>query len=176
MESSRTRIWLRRTSIAMLWIIPVIVLIAAAILLVYWGFGINNIGDNTLVLFDTPPRPGARLLGFAVALPSLLAWLYALYRLRRMFLRFSHELFVDRAAALDLRAFSLFTIIAVIFDIVTSGARRWAQGLFDNAPLWTHININAAHLSHIFTAVIFLIVSFVLLEAERYKTETEQYF
>jgi hypothetical protein len=171
---SSTQIWLRRTSLVFLILIPLIALLAFALPLIYWLGGVYNVGDNTLVLSPTPPRKGAELLGLAVGLPATLAWLYALYRLKKVFSRFRQGLFIDNRAAFDLRAYSLFAMLAVAFDVATSGARRWAQGEHD-APFWTHININTEHMSLIFTAGVFLVVSFVLIEAERYKTETEQY-
>lgn len=166
--------WLKRTSLAFLWLIPLIALCALALPVAYWGFGGYNFGDNTLVLAETPPRAGARLFGFLVGVPSTAAWLFALYRLHRLFAHFRKGEFIDARAALHLRAFSLFTMLAAFFDIVTSGARRWAMGEHD-APFWTHINVNTEHLALVFTAGVFLVVSFVLVEAERYKSETEQY-
>ncbi len=172
---SSTHAWLKRASLAFLWLIPLIALLTLALPLIYWGFGGYNFWDNTLVLAETPPREGARLLGFLVGVPSTAAWLYALYRLRRLFQNFHQGQFIDMRAALHLRAYSLFTILAAFFDILTSGARRWAMGEHDS-PFWTHININTEHMALVFTAGVFLVVSFVLIEAQRYKTETEQYF
>ena len=167
---------LRRFSAAMLLVIPVIAALAVLIPAVYWWGGVYNVGDNTIVLAETPPREGYAWFGWLVGLPSTLAWLYALYRLWRMFDSLRTELFISDAAARDLRAYSLFTILTVAFDVATSGARRWAMGEFDNAPLYTHININIDHFTLLFTAAIFLIVSMVMVEANRYKAETEQYF
>ena len=175
MAESTTRAWLRRFSIAMVWLIPLIVIASLALQFIYWGLGLNVLGENFLVITEQAPREGARLFGFLVGVPALAAWFYALWRLWRLFSKFRRELFIDKAAALDLRAYSTFAIVAVILDIATSGARRWAMGVFDNAPLWTHININTEHLTLVFSALIFLVVSFVLIEANRYKTETEQY-
>ncbi len=171
---SSTHVWLKRTSLAFLWLIPLIAFLAIAMPVTYWGFGSYNFWDNTLVLAEAPPREGARLLGLLVGVPSTAAWLYALYRLHRLFRHFHKGEFVDGRTARHLRAFSLFTMVAVTFDIITSGARRWAMGEHD-APFWTHININTEHMALVFTASVFLVVSFVLIEAERYKTETEQY-
>jgi hypothetical protein len=171
---STTHGWLKRTSLVFLGLIPLIALLTIALPVTYWGFGGYNFGDNTLVLAETPPREGARLLGFLVGVPSTAAWLYALYRLQRLFLQFRKGEFIDARAARHLRAFSLFTILAAFFDVITSGARRWAMGEH-NSPFWTHININTEHMTLVFAAGVFLVVSFVLLEAERYKTETEQY-
>jgi hypothetical protein len=166
--------WLRTTSLAFLALITAIAVATMALPIIYWGFGGYNFGNNTLVLAQGGPRDGARILGFLVGMPSTLAWLYALFRLHRVFRRFRRGEFIDRDAALDLRAFSLFTMVTVFFDIATSGARRWAQGEHD-AAFWTHINVNTEHLTLIFAAGVFLVVSFVLIEAERYKLETEQY-
>ncbi len=58
--------------------------------------------------------------------------------------------------------------------MASTGAHRWAQGEH-NLPVWTHININGEHAALIFTAGVFCMVSFVLVEAERYKLETEQF-
>lgn len=171
---SSTHAWLKRASLGFLWLIPLIAFFALALPVIYWGFGGYNFGDNTLVLAETPPREGAQLLGFLVGVPATAAWLYALYRLHRLFLQFRKGEFIDTRAALHLRAFSLFTMLAAFFDVVTSGARRWAMGEHD-APFWTHININIEHMSLIFAAGVFFMVSFVLVEAQRYKTETEQY-
>ncbi|MEZ5892415.1 MAG: DUF2975 domain-containing protein [Parvularculaceae bacterium] len=165
---------IRRASLAFLVVIPLAAAATLVLPVIYWGFGGYNFGDNTLVLAATPPREGARWLGFLVGVPSTAAWVYALVRLHRLFLKFRRGAFIDAASARDLRAYSFFAIVAVFFDVATSGARRWAMGEHD-APFWTHININTEHLALAFTAGVFMIVSFVLVEAERYKTETEQY-
>lgn len=175
MDLSPTQRQIVRLSGAMRLVIPAIGFAALFAPVIYWWAGVYNVADNTLVLAATPPREGFAWFGWLVGLPSTACWLYALYRLWRFFSVLQRERFINRDAAVDLKFFSFFTIAAVIFDVLTSGARRWAQGEFDNAPLYTHINLNSEHATLVFVAMMFFTVALVLEEAHRFKDETEQY-
>ena len=154
---------------------PLIALCALIGPLVYWFGRMNVIGDNFIVFASAPPRPGAEVFGYLTGAPTSVLWCYALYRLWRLAGRLASDPFVDERGARDLQMFALFTILATVFDIATSGARRWARGEFDDAPLYSHINLNTEHMTLIFTSVIFYGVSFILVEGARLRRETESY-
>lgn len=165
---------IKTASAVLSWIVPLMAVGTVAYLLLYWGLGVYNIGDNAIELQAGPPRPGFGWIGLLADAPAAAAWLYALYRLERLLLRFRLGRAIDGAAARHLRAFAIFTIAAAFLNILTSGARRWAMGEHDRA-FWTHIQVSVDHVWLIFTAMIFLMMSHILVEAESYKREAEDY-
>lgn len=172
---SSTTKWLRRASLFFLILIPIIALLAVATYTVYWVFGVNVIGNNAIVLATTQPLAERRIYGLVAAAPSLLLWLVALFWLFQVFHGFIGGAFFARTTINYMRKFSLFTCVSVVLDIAFSGVRRWAAGVFDDAPLYTHIGISMEHLLLVFMALAFYTISFVLLEADRYKQEIEDY-
>ncbi|GAB4524320.1 MAG: hypothetical protein Tsb0010_08270 [Parvularculaceae bacterium] len=158
----------------LLWTVPLIVAATLFYLLVYWGAGIAKIGGEELVLGERPPRAGYAWFGFAVDVPVAAVWLYALYRLQLLLLRVRKGLALDGQTARHLRAYASFAALTVFLHIATSGARRWAQGEHD-MPFWTHIQISMEHAGTLFTAAIFILLSHIIVEAESYKREAEDY-
>ncbi|MBI1392821.1 MAG: hypothetical protein GC152_08790 [Alphaproteobacteria bacterium] len=169
----------RIASVAMLFLLPAMALVATLAPAAYWLAGVYSIdggpiGENFVELADGPPREGYGWFGWLVGAPATLAWLMALYRLRKVFVTIRRDAFIDRAAAIDLRAFSGFAALAVALDIATSGARRWALGEHD-AAFHTHINVNTEHFTLAFLAGVLYVVSHALAEGDRYRIETESY-
>ncbi len=160
--------------------IPLIGVITAALYFIYWGVSENIIWfgpDNAhnLVIHENPPMPGRRLIGIVATAPALIAWLVALTHLFILFRRFRQGHFIEPKVVAHLRGYTLFSVIAALFDIAGSGARRWAQGEFSDQPLWTHIQISPEHFLIIFSAAVFFFVSFVMGYAITYKDEAESY-
>lgn len=168
---------LRRFSTFMLWIIPVIAFFSASLTAIYWGANVDVIwfGDNNIVIADNPPIDGRRLVGVLAVAPALLVWMIALYRLFLLFRQFRRRIFFDLVAVKHIRAYSLYSGLTAVFTVAGSGARRWAQGEFSSAPLWTHIQISPEHWILVFSATIFYFISFAIEEAKAYKDEAESY-
>ena len=176
--SSRNIHAIRRFSAAMVWVTPVIGVFSILLPALFWIADINVIwfgGNNNLVIADNPPVDGRRLVGVAAITPALIAWLVSLYHLFLLFQRFRGGAVFDLTSVMHLRTYALFAGLTVLFTVAGSGARRWAQGEFSDAPLWTHIQISPEHWLLIFTAAIFYFVSFVIEEAKAYKDEAENY-
>ncbi|KCZ94150.1 DUF2975 domain-containing protein [Hyphomonas johnsonii] len=174
MESSR-KSWLRIASAAFLVTIPIL---AAAILagtVTYWGLGIHEIGDNTIVLYDAPPVAERRVYGLLATLVPAALLIYALWQLFRMFLGFNTIDHVDTRTIVRLKAFSLFTFLGVLAAFLLSGVMRWAIGEFDNAPLWTHLGFSAAHAAVMFCTAVIYVAASIIDEGYAYKRETEEY-
>ena len=165
---------LRRVSGAMLILIPLLAAISIALVWMYWVAGIRVVGDNVLVIAPVSPVADRQQVGLVAALPGLAAWLAALWSLFRLFLGFRSGSLIHGSTVTRLRGFSLFSALAALLDIVTSGARRWAQGEFDG-PLWTHIQIASEQQAILFSSLVFYIVSFALAEADEYREEAEGY-
>lgn len=164
----------------MLILIPVIAAITAALYVIYWVAGTNVIWfgpDNAhnLVIYDAAPIAERRLVGILATGPAVISWLIALAHLFFLFRGFQGGAFIDTKAARRLRGYTFFAALAVLLDVAGSGARRWSQGEFSDAPLWTHIQISPEHLLLIFTAAIFYFISFILEYAKAYKDEAESY-
>ena len=175
--SSQNILAIRRFSAVMLWLIPAIAILSLVLPALYWIANIDVIwvGNNNLVIADNPPVDERRLVGMIAVTPALAAWLVALYQLLRLFQRFRAGAVFDLQSVKHLQAYSLFAGLTVVFTVAGSGARRWAQGEFSDAPLWTHIQISPEHWLLLFTAAIFYFVSFVIEEAKAYKDEADNY-
>jgi len=166
-----------RLSTGMVWLIPIIGFFSLLLPALYWVANIDVIwfGDNNLVLADNPPIDERRLIGVVAVTPALIVWLMALIQLQFLFRRFRRGAVFDLTAVKHLQAYALYAGLTALLTVAGSGARRWAQGEFSDAPLWTHIQISLEHWLLIFTAAIFYFVSFVIKEAKAYKDEAEDY-
>lgn len=159
----------------MLALIPLIALVDVALTGLYWGAGVNQLGDYFLVIAETPPPEARRLAGLLAVAPAVLAWLWALTQLFQLFWGFSRGVVIGERTVRRLRGFALFTALTAAFDVAGSGVRRWAAGEFDGSPFFSHIQLTTEHLALIFTAMVFYLVSFALVEATAYKDEAESY-
>ena len=180
MALSRSKGWVRGASAGFLVAIPLLMLVATASVVVYWGFGLNRLGNdvlgqNFIVLWDQPPVAERRVYGLLAVLPALGFWLFAMQRLFVMFRNF----YAGRTVGLEtirlLRSFALYSAIAVMAAFAFSGVMRWAAGQFDDAPLWTHLGFSATHAAVLFTAAIVFVASHIIEEGYEYKKETEEY-
>ncbi len=167
-------------SIGFLVVIPLIVLFAVFCAVAYWCFGIASIdsevfGADFLVIASQPPVSERRLWGMLAMLPALLFWLYSMWRLFLMFLNFNSDSPVGLITIGHLRSFSLFSLLTVIAAFLLSGVMRWAAGVFDDAPLWTHLWFSPAHLVLLFCSAVIYIASHIIEAGYAYKRETEEY-
>ena len=164
-----------RWAVIGLWVIvPIIALSDAALNAAYWVFGINVLGDNVVVIAPRPPVVGRQLTGLLAVLPGFAAWLAALFNLHRLLSLFRRGETVSLTTVSRVRAFAGLAFLSAVLDMLTSGARRWAQGEFDGA-IWTHIQLSGDGLWLIFIALVFMLISSALLEATVYKDEAESY-
>lgn len=180
MIESRSKFWLRPASVVFIILIPLAILLALAALITYWGFGIDRVhsgvfGDNFIVLADRPPIADRRTFGLLASIPALLLWSAAMWNLLIMFVNFNRGILIGVEMVKHLRAFSLYSFLAVIAGFTLSGAMRWAMGVFDNAPLWTHLGFSTTHASILLTSAIIFFASHMIEEGYRYKQETEEY-
>lgn len=180
MVLSRREQWLRIGAAGFLVLIPVLVLAAVAGLVAYWGFGLAEIdggvlGDRFIVLADRAPDPERRLFGLLACLPALAFQLLGAWSLWRLFAGFRFGALVGMAAIRHLRSFAGYTALAVLAAFALSGVMRWAAGVFDDAPLWTHLGFSTTHAAVLFMAALVYMASFIIEEGEHYRRETEDY-
>jgi len=177
---SRQKKWVRAASAGFLMAIPLLAILAVSGVFIFWGLGQNTLGNDALgsefiVLAENPPHAERRFYGLIASAPALLFWLYSMWRLFRMFLDFRTDSMIADNTIKHLRAFSLFSFIAVITGFLLSGVMRWAAGVFDDAPLWTHLGFSTTHASVLFTSAIIYVASFIVEEGYAYKREAAEY-
>lgn len=180
MALSRRARWLRAGAIGFLVVIPVLLLTALAGLVAYWGFGLAEIdggplGARFIVLADRPPEPDRRFFGLLACLPAMGLQLLGAGSLWRLFAGFRFGSLVGAAAIRHLRSFAGYTALAVLAAFALSGVMRWAAGVFDDAPLWTHLGFSTTHAAVLFMAALVYMASFIIEEGEHYRRETEDY-
>lgn len=177
---SRPLSWLRAASAGFIIAIPVMAVTAIAGVIAYWGLGLDrlgnaSLGENFIVFAVNAPVPERRAYGLIATLPALLLWLYSMWRLFVMFLRFHTGRVIGLETVRHMRAFSLFAFLAVMAGFLLSGVMRWAMGVFDAAPLWTHLGFSTTHAAVLFTSAVVYVASYIIEEAYAYKRETEEY-
>ncbi|QLC23717.1 hypothetical protein HFP57_00830 [Parasphingopyxis algicola] len=177
---SRSKGAVRAASAVLTVLIPFFALLAISGVVLFWGFGVHRIGnaalgENFIVLLDQPPVPERRLYGLVATLPALLFWLYASWRLFLMFRAFHTGPLIGPVTIRHLRAYALFSALAVLSAFLLSGVMRWALGQFDDAPLWTHLGFSVTHGLMLFSSAILYVASHVIEEGYAYRKETEEY-
>ncbi|WDI33115.1 hypothetical protein PUV54_07885 [Hyphococcus flavus] len=176
----RSKQWLRLTSIGFLIVIPFLAFLAVAGIAAYWGFGVDRwgndfVGENFIVIAEHPPVPERRLFGLAAILAPLTFLLLGFWRLFQLFLTFHDGRLVASGTINHLKAFSVFSSLAVLTSFMFSGVMRWAMGVFDNAPLWTHLGFSTTHAAVLFTSAIVYAATHIIEEGYAYKQETKEY-
>ena len=179
MESRQNK-WVRIASIGFVLLIPLLAALAVSGVFIFWGFGQNTLGNEALgsrfiVFAENPPHAERHLYGLVASLPALGCWLYSMWRLFRMFVEFRTGPLVADKTIKHLRAFSFFSFLAVVAGFLLSGVMRWAAGVFDDAPLWTHLGFSTTHAAVLFTSAIIYVASFIVEEGYAYKRETTEY-
>ncbi len=177
---SRHKKWVRIASLGFLILIPVLALLAVCAVFIFWGLGENTLGNDALgsrfiVFAENPPHAARQLYGLLASIPALGFWLYSMWRLFSMFMEFRTGPLIADKTIRHLRAFSVFSFLAVVAGFVLSGVMRWAAGVFDDAPLWTHLGFSTTHASILFTSAIIYVASFIVEEGYSYKRETAEY-
>lgn len=171
---------IRLASRIFLVLIPLIAALALAGVILFWGFGVERLGNdalgrNFIVLFEDAPLPERRLYGLLASLPVLFFWFYASWHLFAMFRNFLAGQFVGLETVRRLRAYAVYSALAVLSAFVLSGVMRWAMGYFDDAPLWTHLGFSVTHAAMLFSSAIIYVASHIVEQGYAYKKETEDY-
>jgi len=144
--------WTRLVTMTFMVTIPILGLAIVTFFIMFWGLGIDRLGDNTLVIANDAPLPQRRTIGLIAALvPSLLV-LQSLWHLFEMFRGIHSGNALTRKTVKSLRWFSTYACLATISAIALSGVIRWAMGEFDDQPLWTHLQISPVDLAVLFMA------------------------
>lgn len=154
--------------------IPLVAILIIVGVVSYWGFGRAGFGDNFIILADQPPVADRRVFGLLAALVPTGLMLCSLWRLFQMFTVENRSLMGPTTVG-HLRGFSLFSVWTVISAFLLSGVMRWAMGVFDNAPLWTHLGFSVTHAAILFGAFIIYVATFLIEEGYSYKQETQEY-
>lgn len=159
---------------------PLIAALALAGVVLFWGFGVERIGNdalgrNFIVLFEDAPLPERRIYGLGASLPVLFFWFCASWHLFAMFHNFLAGQLVGLATVRRLRAYARYSALAVLSAFALSGVMRWALGYFDDAPLWTHLGFSVAHAAMLFSSAIIYVASHIVEQGYAYKKETEDY-
>ena len=166
--------FIKLARIGFLGVIPLFALLIVAGVVSYWGFGVAGYGDNFIILADEAPVPERRIYGLIAALAPTGLMLGALWRLHQMFLNAGDNL-MGQTTVTHLRSFSLLSIWTVVTAFLLSGVMRWAMGVFDNAPLWTHLGFSVTHAAILFGAFIVYVATYLIEEGYAYKREIEEY-
>lgn len=177
---SRSSPGIRAASSAFLILIPLLMILTTAGVVLFWGFGIHrlgneNLGQNFLVLYGTPPVPGRELYGLLATAPILGLWFYAAWRLFAMFRNFLKGPVVGPETIRHLRAYARFSALAILASFLLSGVIRWALGVFDNAPLWTHLGFSITDAAMLFSSALIFVASHIIEQGYAYKKEIEEY-
>ena len=131
----------------------------------------TDIGGVLLTLGpDKGPYTNAQL--FVGLLPAAL-FLYALFRLWRLFGCFVEARYFSLAAVGHLRAFAAMYATSVVFSGVVSVGLRWWRHASD-APL--DIEIDGTQIWQLAMALIFFVIAYVLSEARKNAEELGDYF
>ncbi|MEO0883088.1 MAG: hypothetical protein AAFY34_10175 [Pseudomonadota bacterium] len=171
---NNARGWMKVVRAVFLICLPLLGLAIIAGVTLYWGFGVAMLGDNFIVLADRQPLPERRFWGLSAVLVPTGLMLAALWRLFEMF----RETDVQRirlSAIHHLRAFAGLSIGTVASAFLLSGVMRWAMGVFDDAPLWTHLGFSVSHAATVFGAAVVYFATYLIEEGYAYKLETEEY-
>ncbi len=171
----KSKPWLRLASLGFIIVIPLMAIFLVGGIILYWGFEVKIIGDNFITLAGQGPIPERKLYGVLASLPATLFWLYALWRLFLLFFNFQIGKLVNERTISHLRYFSMFSLLSVTSGFLLSGVVRWAMGVFDNAPLWTHLGFSNMHGAILFSAAIIYVVTHIIEEGFAYKEETKEY-
>ncbi len=160
---------------AFLIVLPLSALLIVAGVLCYWGLGINRIGDNLIVLAAQPPVADRRSAGLlAISIPTILL-LAGLWRLFVMFRPLNSPEQLGVQTVRHLRVFASFSAASAITAFFLSGVLRWAMGVFDDAPLWTHLGFSFLHATVLFFCAVIFMASRLIEAGYAYKRETEEY-
>ncbi|MBL4871294.1 MAG: hypothetical protein JKX72_10110 [Robiginitomaculum sp.] len=171
----KSKTWLRLASLGFIMLIPLMALFLLVGLVLYWGFDVRILGKNFIILADQGPVPERKVYGALASLPATLLWVYALWRLFLLFFNFQIGKLVNEKTISHLRCFSLFSLLSVTSGFLLSGVVRWAMGVFDNEPLWTHLGFSDTHGAVLFSAAIIYVVTHIIEEGFAYKKETKEY-
>jgi len=170
----------RAAALFFLGLIPLLCLAAVFSLLAFWGWGVAEIdgpagADRLIVLAEQGPVAGRGIYGLLASLPALAFGLVAAWHLLALFAGFRFGGLVGPQAIRRLRGFAGFTALAVMAAFVFSGVMRWALGVFDDAPLWTHLGFSAVHAAILLMAGVVYMASEIVEEGYTYKREAEDY-
>ncbi len=155
--------------------IPVIAIVIVSAVITFWGFGINRLGGNFIVLHELAPVPERRLAGFAAVCVPVLFSLGALWHLFWMFRQYSRTQMVAIQTIRHLRAFCTYSVLTAVTAFLLSGVLRWAMGVFDDAPLWTHLGLSVSHMIVLFAAAIIYLATYLIEEGYRHGEEIREY-
>jgi len=156
-------------------LIPLLMVLIIVGIGLYWGAGINRLGGNFVVLAETVPIAERRLYGLVAASVPAALFLRGLWHLFRMFMRTGKEALLVADTVTRLRAFAKYSVLAVLSAFLLSGVMRWAMGVFDNAPLWTHLGFSITHGAILFLAAVIYVATLLIEEGHGYKKEMEEY-
>ncbi|MEO9543415.1 MAG: hypothetical protein ABJ269_15925 [Parasphingorhabdus sp.] len=144
-------------------------------LITYWGFGVDRLGGNFIVFSGVVPIEERRVFGFlASSVPTIFVQI-ALWHLFMMFRQYSQTKLVALRTISHLRAFAKYSLLTVISAFLLSGVMRWAMGVFDDAPLWTHLGFSITHLVMLFSSAIIYIATYLIEEGYRHGQEIQEY-
>lgn len=177
---STTQNGIRLASHIFMVLIPLIACLALAGVILFWGLGVERLGNDTLgrnfiVLFEDTPRPERRIYGLLATLPALFFWFCASWHLFAMFRNFLAGQLVGPVTVRRLRAYAVYSALAVLAAFLFSGVMRWAMGYFNDAPLWTHLGFSVSHAAMLFSSAIIFVASHIIEQGYAYKKETEDY-
>lgn len=178
--ASRSMLGVRIVSLTFVVFTPLLALCATAGVIAFWGFGLDRwgnaaLGDNFIVLADVPPVADRRIYGLLATLPPLILSLCAMAHIFALFLTFSAGNLVAQRTIQHLRAFSGYSALAVICGFLLSGVMRWALGVFNDAPFWTHLGFSVTHAAILFGAAIVYAASYIIEEGFAYRQELGDY-
>ena len=171
---STQAIALRRASFAIMLILPLIML-ASVLGTLAQGLGLTDFGIFVLEQERPPPVTNRAAIWWLVMIGPLLLWLAALWKLFRAFRGFSKGQFLESEAISRLHQFAYLAALAVLLSIALSGVAHWTtQATLDLASCIL-LSISGEQSLLLFLAAIIFVFSGILMQAEAYKKEIEEY-
>lgn len=174
LSMSISLLWLRRASIILVILMPI--LIGLSVLLVLFeGLGIREFGPVILDYGREPPITERLMIWWGAALPPLVLWIVALVYLFRLFRGFAYGRFLETETIAFARSFSAYASLAVVVSVGLSGIAYWATNDGHTLVNCLDISISGEQAILLLMAAVMFVMSAVLLEAEAYKREIEEY-
>lgn len=171
---------IKLASYAFLIYIPLFALWIIALPIIYWGLGLERlgndlIGQNFYEIYVNPPIEGRALYGGLSAIPVVLLRLVALWFLWKMFYNFIRGKILISDTVHHLKQYAKYSCLAVVVFFFLSGIRRWALGEFDDLLVFARFQLNPHETAILFSSAIIYVASKIIEEGNKYKAETESY-
>lgn len=165
---------LRHASYALMLILPLLML-GSVLALVSQGFGVTNFGAFVIEHdLPGPARERALVWWLAMSLPLAL-WLGALWKLFYVFRSFAKAEFIEVKAVTYLRGFAFLAVLTVVASVALSGVINWATNAAFDLGSCVILTISSEQCLLLFLAVVMFIFAGVMLQADAYKKEIEEY-